>query len=341
MADRPATLPTWATDPDTTVAPSSGQQAAGFAVGSRPPARWFNWLFHWLSAWVAYVSDGVFTGKADGEPGVKGKGTGAGGGVQGVGGDDDGVGGEFTGGGAGDGVCGTGGEDGGVGVKGTSATSYGVHGKGITGVLGEALTFSGFGVLGTNANNGSSADNRATAVKGKSTGGYSIGVYGAGETGVYGSGTGTGVAEAGVAGSGALCNGVMGTALVAGTSGTVGINDDNGSVSEYACGVWGQADGAYGRGVNGLASGTAGVGVMGSGTTGVKGVSVGSGDAVLCDGMFGLKLYTGSLPTGEHYGQICLYANGAPQDLPTQYALCILAQGGWRILASTGTVTLP
>ena len=58
---KPSTLPVWATTAGTTVAPSGGQQAAGFAVGTKPPARWVNWLFNWICQWLAYLSGGSFT----------------------------------------------------------------------------------------------------------------------------------------------------------------------------------------------------------------------------------------------------------------------------------------
>lgn len=72
---KPATLPVWATTDGTTVAPSGGQQAAGFAVGTKPPARWVNWLFNWICQWLAYLSAGILTQGAGtnrvGAPGSK------------------------------------------------------------------------------------------------------------------------------------------------------------------------------------------------------------------------------------------------------------------------------
>ena len=59
---KPSTLPTWATTGGTTIEPSSGQKAAGFAVSTRPPARWMNWILNWLCQWATYLSNGIFTG---------------------------------------------------------------------------------------------------------------------------------------------------------------------------------------------------------------------------------------------------------------------------------------
>lgn len=55
MATKPTTLPTWATTGGTTVEPTAGQKAAGFAVGTRPPARWVNWLFKTIYDWLVYL----------------------------------------------------------------------------------------------------------------------------------------------------------------------------------------------------------------------------------------------------------------------------------------------
>ena len=69
MSTKPTTLPTWATTAGTTVEPSAGQKAAGFAVATRPPARWVNWLLNCIYGWCSYLKDGVFVGEA-GQPGV-------------------------------------------------------------------------------------------------------------------------------------------------------------------------------------------------------------------------------------------------------------------------------
>jgi len=57
MATKPTSLPTWATDAGTTVEPSAGQKAAGFSVGTRPPARWWNWLMNVVYQWCNYVNE--------------------------------------------------------------------------------------------------------------------------------------------------------------------------------------------------------------------------------------------------------------------------------------------
>ena len=51
-----STKPTWATTAGTTVEPSAGQKAAGFAVATRPPARWVNWI---LNSLCQYIEDHV------------------------------------------------------------------------------------------------------------------------------------------------------------------------------------------------------------------------------------------------------------------------------------------
>jgi hypothetical protein len=61
MATKPSTLPTWATTGGTTVEPSAGEKAAGFAVATKPPARWMNWLLNIIYQWCSYLNDGVFT----------------------------------------------------------------------------------------------------------------------------------------------------------------------------------------------------------------------------------------------------------------------------------------
>lgn len=61
MATKPTKIPTWATDADTTVEPSAGQKAAGWAAAQRPPARWMNWLLNTIYQWCEYLADGVFS----------------------------------------------------------------------------------------------------------------------------------------------------------------------------------------------------------------------------------------------------------------------------------------
>jgi hypothetical protein len=60
MATKPTSLPTWATTAGTTVEPSAGQKAAGWTAGTRPPARWMNWLLNVLYQWCAYLNDAKF-----------------------------------------------------------------------------------------------------------------------------------------------------------------------------------------------------------------------------------------------------------------------------------------
>ncbi len=57
MALRPTKYPLWATDGGTTLEPSSGQKAAGFAVNTKPPARWFNWLLNLIYSWIAWTDE--------------------------------------------------------------------------------------------------------------------------------------------------------------------------------------------------------------------------------------------------------------------------------------------
>ena len=59
MSTRPTTQPTWATTGGTRLAPSSGQQAAGFAVNTTPPARWVNWLFGYILDWVTWLDAAI------------------------------------------------------------------------------------------------------------------------------------------------------------------------------------------------------------------------------------------------------------------------------------------
>ena len=55
---KPSTVPTWATDAGAVVTePSAGKKAAGFAAPELPADGEFNWMLHWLCAWIAYVND--------------------------------------------------------------------------------------------------------------------------------------------------------------------------------------------------------------------------------------------------------------------------------------------
>lgn len=158
MPEKPSTLPTWATTGGTTLEPSSGQKAAGFAVGTKPPARWMNWLLKNLADWIGYVNAPVGTGAGAGfsatggstsgtglvgtggatnGKGVSGVGDGTGSGVEGLGGD-----------GSGAGVNGTGGATNGVGVSGTGTG----NGAGVVGFSGTPASWPYYsGVVGSSA----------------------------------------------------------------------------------------------------------------------------------------------------------------------------------------------
>lgn len=51
---KPATLPTWDTNATNVATPSAGALSDGFVAGDRPPAKWWNWLFYWITQWIAY-----------------------------------------------------------------------------------------------------------------------------------------------------------------------------------------------------------------------------------------------------------------------------------------------
>lgn len=54
---KPSDLGLWATTGGTTLVPSGGEKAAGFASGDKPPARWMNWLWNVAYQWHAYVDN--------------------------------------------------------------------------------------------------------------------------------------------------------------------------------------------------------------------------------------------------------------------------------------------
>lgn len=68
MPSRPGTTPSWGTDANypagtdpwsstpTRVAPTSGEQAAGYAPKDEPPAQWLNWLWGFAADWIAYFA---------------------------------------------------------------------------------------------------------------------------------------------------------------------------------------------------------------------------------------------------------------------------------------------
>jgi hypothetical protein len=62
MATKPSQKLDWATGASTTVEPDAGRKVTGFRTGKKPPARWFNWLFFTIDAWIAYLKDGNFQG---------------------------------------------------------------------------------------------------------------------------------------------------------------------------------------------------------------------------------------------------------------------------------------
>jgi hypothetical protein len=53
---KPSTVVSWSTV-GTRTEPSSGEKAAGFAPGDRPPASWFNWLWGTLGEWTSYLDN--------------------------------------------------------------------------------------------------------------------------------------------------------------------------------------------------------------------------------------------------------------------------------------------
>lgn len=187
---KPGTLPQWATTGGTTVEPSGGQKAAGFAVGTKPPARWVNWLFNNLYTWIQYIdapqgSAGTTGGDAFTGTGGTGSGGTGGAGLAGVGGATNGIGVKGTGSGTGPGILGLGA---GTPVTATSTTGSGVVGKGgqTNGFGGEFFgKGSGAGAVGTG---GSSSG--APGLSG--IGGSSNGI------GVLGTGVGTGIGVKGV-----------------------------------------------------------------------------------------------------------------------------------------------
>lgn len=190
MAEKPTTLPTWATDGGTTVEPTSGEKAAGWVAGTRPPARWFNWWMNLLYTWIQYVDTPVGTGTGPGfaatggstsgpglrgtgggpnGKGVDGIGTGTGPGVYGQGGSSNGIGVQGVGDGNAAGVSGQGGETG-VGVHGIGTGNAGVYGQATSGNNpGGRFEGSGSG-SGLEATGGSSGGAAGTFTGGSSNG---------------------------------------------------------------------------------------------------------------------------------------------------------------------------
>jgi hypothetical protein len=193
MAEKPSTLPVWATNPGTTVTPSGGQQAAGFAAGTKPPARWVNWILNLIYGWIQYLDAPTGTGSAAGLKGTGGSTDGPG--LWGVGGATNGRGVLGQGTGSGTGVRGEGGATG-IGVRGVGGATSGNGGNftsqagnsnGITatgdgtgsGIIGTGGTASGTGghtVGGAPNGNGfeGEATGSGTGVWGHSPSGYGV-----------------------------------------------------------------------------------------------------------------------------------------------------------------------
>lgn len=51
MATKPATKPTWATDPNTTAEPEAAVKATGWTA-IKPPFQWMNWLQNLFCKWI-------------------------------------------------------------------------------------------------------------------------------------------------------------------------------------------------------------------------------------------------------------------------------------------------
>lgn len=247
MASKPSNSIDWtSTTAGSVTEPAGADKTAGFAVGSKPPAQWFNWFWKLVTDWVKYLKDGVIvgeaglaginaTGGAGNANGVRGTGTGTSAGVVGNGsaagsngvvgtGTDGSIGGLFTGGSAGgNGVEGIAGAGGGLGVIGTGALT----GAGVQGTGGAT---NGKGVVGVGTGT-------ATGVQG--TGGSSSGFggvfVGGGPNGKgltsQGAGTGEGVEAMGSAAGGIALLATSGAGsnslTIAKVDGYVHVNGDN------------------------------------------------------------------------------------------------------------------
>ena len=61
MADRPSTIPTWATS-GSTVDPGAGKRATGWLPSEKPPAQYFNWLQNAQGQWLAsFLQESIIT----------------------------------------------------------------------------------------------------------------------------------------------------------------------------------------------------------------------------------------------------------------------------------------
>ncbi len=246
MAQKPSSLPTWATDGGTTLEPSAGEKAAGWVVGTRAPARWMNWVLNLIYQWTQYLDAPVGTGAGAGIDATGGSTSGSG--LKGTGGAPNGKGLEGVGTGSGAGVTGTGGTTG-AGVTGTGGATSGA------GVTGTATAGNSDGVQGNGQGSGDGV---------QGTGGAT----GAGVRGIGGATSGAGVFGTGTAGN---AKGGDFTAHGSGTgvSGTGGSSNGTGVVgtggATNGIGVQGNGTGG-GEGVIGTAN--SGTGVLGTSTSG-------------------------------------------------------------------------
>lgn len=60
MADKPTTLPAWATDLSNNTEPSSGQKATGWTPGQDGISDYDNWYKELVYRWCSYLNDGDF-----------------------------------------------------------------------------------------------------------------------------------------------------------------------------------------------------------------------------------------------------------------------------------------
>jgi len=308
MAEKPTTLPQWATDGGATLEPAAGVKGTGFVVGTRPPARWMNWILNTTYQWMQYLDAPVGTGSSAAITGTGGDSDGPG--LKGIGGATNGVGieGAGTGTGAGGyfygatatgarGVIGYGssggttGGDGGYfrGGTGSSTDGAGVvavgqdNGIGIvaTGVTGAAGTFDSANTLATVQVNNSGT---GYGIRTESTGGGILGQADSSAAGVRGANSNT-TTGSGVYGSG--YHGVVG-ASTSSTGFPVGVYGSAG----VGAGVYGTSGSGYGGHFNSdgnracFADTYTGVGVYGNAKSTGYGVE---GHAVDGIGVYGVS----------------------------------------------------
>lgn len=237
MATKPTNTAAWNTGGANNVEPNGAKKILGWITNEAPPSATFNWWQKLIHEWVAYLSDGIFTG------GLQVTGAAAGNGVTGIGGTGNTKGVVGTGIGTGTGVEGTGGATNGTGVKGVgTGAGTGVDGVGgnssySVGVYGTGGSAGGDGVSGEGTDDGYGV----VGLGGPTDG---IGVRGIGQgngQGVLGQGAGTGLGVWGVGGPGGVSIGVQGTGGTAGGMGGAFQRGD-GSSSLAALGVVGTID---------------------------------------------------------------------------------------------------